>query len=99
MRLSWLIADDFNAIQSEEEKRGSSKKYSSNCPLFQQFCQSYSLEDLGFQGSNFTWNRGLVFERLDRALCNSHWDLLLPKTTVYHLQRIMPGTLIDLFDS
>ncbi|PPS07318.1 hypothetical protein GOBAR_AA13325 [Gossypium barbadense] len=46
-------------------------------------------KDLGYKGSKFTWNKGLIFERLDRALCNYQWDVKFPCTAVYHLQKVM----------
>lgn len=72
----------------DDEKMGGSSEYKSSCALFQQFCDDFCLKDLGFKGPRFTWNRGPVFESLDRALCNLQWEMLLPSTTVYHLQRI-----------
>lgn len=30
----------------------------------------------------------MVFERLDRALCNHAWDSLLPNTLVFHLHKL-----------
>lgn len=73
---------------SEEEKKGGSKRRKVACPLFQQFYFESSLQEIVFQGPNFTWNRGLVFERLDRALCSHAWDILVSNTVVCHLHRL-----------
>ncbi|KAG8486814.1 hypothetical protein CXB51_020359 [Gossypium anomalum] len=44
------------------------------------FCDVSRLKDLGFKGQ--------VFERIDRALGNSQWEMLMSDTTIYHLQRV-----------
>ncbi|XP_020599867.1 uncharacterized protein LOC110039215 [Phalaenopsis equestris] len=43
------------------------------------------LYDLGFSGHIFTWRRGNVWERIDRALANDHWLNDFLYTTVSHL--------------
>ncbi|KAG8474051.1 hypothetical protein CXB51_034160 [Gossypium anomalum] len=68
MQLPWLVSGDFNVFFNEEEKKGGSKRIVASCPVFQQS----ELKDLGFKGPRFTWNRGTIFERSERALCNSH---------------------------
>lgn len=88
VNLHWLIVGDFNVLHDEDEKQGGLTKYRSRCPLFQQFFYDVSLKDLEFKGPKFTWSRSLVFEHLDRALCNSLWDMLFPKTIIYHLQKL-----------
>ncbi|KAK8622701.1 hypothetical protein V6N13_117606 [Hibiscus sabdariffa] len=54
--------------------------------LFNSF--DYGLRDLGFQGPDFTWSRGLAQARLDRFLCNSYWDDTYPISVVSHLLRL-----------
>ena len=46
--------------------------------------------DLGFLGNKFTWSRtypneGMVWERLDRAVCMAEWYDLFPSSTVHTL--------------
>ncbi|KAA3473188.1 Endonuclease/exonuclease/phosphatase [Gossypium australe] len=65
----------FNALLDEDEKEGGSKRVCSVCEL----------KDLGFRGPKFTWNRGNIFECLDRALCDSRWELLFPNIVVFHM--------------
>ncbi|CAL8169219.1 unnamed protein product [Prunus armeniaca] len=56
------------------------------------FCQAISdcaLEDLGFEGAEFTWYSarvGGIKERLDRALANLMWQGLFPASRVVHLE-------------
>ena len=33
-------------------------------------------------GESFTWSRGWIEERLDRAVCNSRWNILFPHVGV-----------------
>ena len=52
------------------------------------FLRSSKLQDLDFNGPAFTWrgmrNGSLMEERLDRGVCNRHWQDLWPNTTVTH---------------
>ncbi|KAK8681635.1 hypothetical protein V6N13_054037 [Hibiscus sabdariffa] len=44
--------------------------------------------DMEFNGLEFTWSRGNARVRLDRFLCNSHWDESFPESRVDHLLRV-----------
>lgn len=77
INFSWMTVGDFKAMLSEDDKQGWSRKMRGSYPLFQQFCGEYRLK--GFKGLKFTWNKGRVFEHLDRALCNSQWETFMPK--------------------
>lgn len=78
---------DFNALLNIDEKKGGSVASGLPCKLFQKFIADSCLRDVGFQGSKYTWNRGLVFERLDRALCNYLWEVFVPDSMVLHLHK------------
>ncbi|KAK5811979.1 hypothetical protein PVK06_027373 [Gossypium arboreum] len=82
-----LAIGDFNVILDSREKRGG-RVIGKRCALFSEFMDSMGLHDLGFSGPNFTWNRGEVFERLDRAICNDAWSLKFPLSKVLHLQKL-----------
>ena len=58
------------------------------CVLFQKFIFDYSLRDMGFRGPRFTWARGRLLERLDRVLCNMHFDPNISEATVFHLAKM-----------
>ncbi|XP_071923133.1 uncharacterized protein [Coffea arabica] len=45
------------------------------------------LSSVDFDGSPFTWTNGSVWQRLDRALINSHWLEAYPTTRVSYLAR------------
>ncbi|XP_021623881.1 uncharacterized protein LOC110623265 [Manihot esculenta] len=84
----WLLAGDFNAILCRDEKKGSASPNLGGESDFQNFIFNAGLRDMGFKGPKFTWSRGNLFQRLDRALCNSAWDLAFSRATVYHLHQL-----------
>ncbi|XP_061358638.1 uncharacterized protein LOC133302833 [Gastrolobium bilobum] len=43
------------------------------------------LEDIGFKGPDFTWKRGKMQERIDRACANEAWNLFWPNRFLSHL--------------
>lgn len=79
---------DFNAILNDDEKWGGSFNSSGSCRMFQDFCSKCGLKDLDFYGPKYTWNRGNLFEHLDRALCNVDWDTMAPSTSVHNLYKL-----------
>lgn len=83
-----MLAGDFNALLRNDEKQGDSCNGSAACNLFNKFFNDCCLKDIDFQGFKFTWSRGSVFERFDRALCNLQWESLAPNTIVTHLHKI-----------
>lgn len=60
---------DFNAILSPHDKK-SIYALGKRCNLFGAFVDSCNLQDLGFVGTSFTWQRGSAMEKLDQALAN-----------------------------
>ncbi|KAA3489594.1 reverse transcriptase [Gossypium australe] len=85
--LPWLILGDFNAILSPKEKK-SECTVGKRCKFFGNFVDVCNLQDLGYIGPSFTWQRGSTAERLDRALANDAWFSDYPHSLVYHLPRI-----------
>jgi hypothetical protein len=45
-----------------------------------------NLEDVGFVGDPFTWNRGTMRERLDRGIANQSWIQMHDKAAIIHLE-------------
>jgi hypothetical protein len=41
---------------------------------FRDAIEDCNLADFGYTGHKFTWHRGLIRERLDRALTNEGWN-------------------------
>ncbi|KAA3458339.1 reverse transcriptase [Gossypium australe] len=85
--LPWLILGDFNAILSPQDKK-SDRSIGKRCKLFGTFVDNCNLQDLGYIGPSYTWQRGNTFERLDRALANDAWISAFPHSRVHHLPRI-----------
>lgn len=85
----WLLAGDFNAIVSAAERTGGAATNRTGCTTFKSFINNLALIDMGFCGHKFTWRRGTLMERLDRALCNTTFIDLFPNCTVEHLSKLL----------
>lgn len=82
----WCAIGDFNAILKATEKEGGSATSGSNaCHDFQSCLTECGLDDLGFQGSPFTWYIGDLKERLDRAMVNIQWRVHFEEASIFHL--------------
>ena len=81
------MAGDFNAILGKDEKCGGSRQVV-GCKKFGAWIRDYSMVDMGFIGSIFTWKRGIVQERLDRFVCNEDWKDRVNMFRVSHLPRV-----------
>ncbi|VAH93158.1 hypothetical protein VPH35_066451 [Triticum aestivum] len=46
------------------------------------------LDDLGYTGDLFTWRRGEICERLDRAVCNLAWENKFPRAAVINEEHV-----------
>ncbi|KAA3473212.1 LINE-1 reverse transcriptase isogeny [Gossypium australe] len=84
-----LIMGDFNVILSPEDKK-SIYAIGKRCNIFGNFVDSCNLEDLGFIGPSFTWQKVCTIERLDRALDNDSWISAFPQCIISHLSWIKP---------
>lgn len=84
----WLIARDFNSILDASDRAGGANISRVGCIWFQDFIFNKGLRDLGFSGPRFTWGRGTLLQRLDRALANSAWDSFAPSCLVCHLSHL-----------
>lgn len=79
--LPWIVLGDFNEILSNEEKEGGNQR-----PLrYMQAFQEALLDDLGFVGDKFTWQRGRIRERLDRGVVNDTWRQIYPNAAMVHM--------------
>lgn len=48
----------------------------------------HGLRDLGCFRSSFTWSRGGLYQRLDRAISNGEWDLRFSNCSIRNLHRL-----------
>ncbi|KAJ4836985.1 hypothetical protein Tsubulata_017996 [Turnera subulata] len=83
----WLLAGDFNAIIDPSEREGRPTANTAVSKRFVEVINHCHLLDLGFSRSQFTFARGSVCKRLDRALCNAAWRNTFDEASVFHLPR------------
>ncbi|XP_061337738.1 uncharacterized protein LOC133284682 [Gastrolobium bilobum] len=81
----WLLLGDFNSVTHAYEKKGGKPPCQRSIPEFTTCLDICNLEDLGHSGLPFTWRRGNLFERLDRAVSNVEGMLAFPQRYVFHL--------------
>ncbi|MBA0841495.1 hypothetical protein Goarm_003983, partial [Gossypium armourianum] len=75
---SWLVGGDFNEIMYSFEKVGGIRREGSRMQAFREALEECQLEDLGYSGVWFTWERGNlpetnIRERIDRGMSNDKW--------------------------
>ncbi|KAK5843523.1 hypothetical protein PVK06_005980 [Gossypium arboreum] len=88
--LSWLVRGDFNDILFAHEKQGGLLREEARMEVFHKIFKACRLEDLGFSGAWFTWERGRTIERnirerLDRGVANDGWLHQFPRYSLRHL--------------
>jgi exonuclease III len=86
----WLCMGDFNEVMFALEHRGQHPRLEGQMQVFQEVLARCQLGDMGFQGSEFTWDnrrRGSDFVqmRLDRVVSNVQWQQWFPASSVVHL--------------
>jgi hypothetical protein len=83
--LPWALIGDFNEILFSHEKEGGSTRRQGYMQAFRDAMSDCGLEDLGFSGDVFTWKRGQIRQRLDRAIANGQWMNMHPGAVLQHL--------------
>ncbi|KAH1120608.1 hypothetical protein J1N35_003768 [Gossypium stocksii] len=86
----WLVVGDFNEIMHSYEKKGGRLKSELQMSDFCDVLEYYGLNDLGFLGRWFTWERGRfvstnIRERLDRCVASLDWMAMFPGYQVEHM--------------
>lgn len=85
-----LIGGDFNILRYQEEKNND--RFDTHWPfLFNAVIDSLDLREASMSGRQFTWanNRSVpTYEKLDRVLMDTEWELKFPLVTVRALERI-----------
>jgi hypothetical protein len=80
-----LIGGDFNIIEKNNAN------YNNRWPfLFNAIIDAFNLRELELSGRQFTWASNLeipTFEKLDRILSCTEWELNFPRTTIQALSR------------
>ncbi|KAJ4845064.1 hypothetical protein Tsubulata_015508 [Turnera subulata] len=67
----WLLAGDFNATLCTSESTSQRRTPSCSMKEFQNTLLNAGLLDLGYSGPSYTWQRGRLKKRLDRAISNA----------------------------
>jgi exonuclease III len=87
--LPLIVGGDFNIIRKSQEKNNN--RYNDKWPfLFNAVINSLDLRELELSGRQFTWANRLqnpTYEKLDRILVSTEWELKYPKVTVHALTR------------
>ncbi|XP_051204973.1 uncharacterized protein [Lolium perenne] len=83
--MPWVVIGDFNEILFSTEKEGGNSRPDHFMQAFRDALSDCNLHDLGFLGDPFTWHRGRIRERLDRAVADHDWLLMHPEATLTHL--------------
>jgi hypothetical protein len=86
--LPWVVIGDFNEILFSHEKEGGNPRPQNFMQAFRDSLIACDLHDVGYSGDRFTWRRGGVRERLDRATANSDWLTMHPEASLTHLESI-----------
>ncbi|XP_075633415.1 uncharacterized protein LOC142605872 [Castanea sativa] len=86
----WLVIGDFNAFLHASEKKSRRPPQTSQVEAFKEALESCQLQDLGFKGYPFTWNKKTLGEantkiRLDRAMANKDWIGKFQMNKITHL--------------
>jgi hypothetical protein len=96
-----LIGGDFNIIRNRREKNND--RYEDRWPfLFNAVINSLNLRELELSGRQYTWANNLqipTYEKLDRILLSTDWELKYPKVSVHVLTREISNQSPLLLDS
>jgi hypothetical protein len=82
--LPWVLLGDFNEILIGAEKEGGNLRPQRCMQAFRGALSDCNLEDLGYVGDQFTWRRGRMRERLDRAVSDQRWNSMFPLAGLIH---------------
>ncbi|KAH1074512.1 hypothetical protein J1N35_026840 [Gossypium stocksii] len=88
--IPWVVVEDFNEITNSFEKKSGRLRSERQMDAFRSTLEFCNLNDLGFIGRWFTWERGRfahtnIRERLDRGVATLEWMNLFPSFQVEYL--------------
>lgn len=81
----WKVTGDFNSVLYAAEKMGGAPINRAATTRFHDCLTSCNLVDLGAKGTPFTWQRGDLWERLDRSVANTSWRTMFPEASVTNI--------------
>ena len=79
---------DFNTILTPGDRAGSDTNRQAEMVDFAETIEDCRLLDLGFDGSEYTWAKNGLFERLDRVLVSEMWARTFEASRVTNLPRV-----------
>ncbi|KAL4382545.1 hypothetical protein AHAS_Ahas04G0244200 [Arachis hypogaea] len=83
----WCVGGDFNCVLSTTDTGGNSG-LSRDHDRFVDCLLECGLQDLGFKGQPFTWQKGIIRRRLDRYVTNAAWSQHFSSAVVKHLPKL-----------
>ncbi|XP_042009080.1 uncharacterized protein LOC121757629 [Salvia splendens] len=86
--LPWFIGGDFNTILSSRDRLGSDTNRQAEMVDFAEAIEDCRLLDPGYDGSEFTWAKNGLMERLDRVLISETTSQMFDAIRVTNLPRI-----------
>ena len=84
----WVVIGDFNEIIYSSEKEGGNARPNEMMQELRKCLSDCNLEDMGSVGDPFTWRRGDIRERLDRAVCNIEWANKFPRAAIINGEHV-----------
>lgn len=84
--MPWLVMGDLNEILYPFEKDGGNPRPPHFMQAFRTALEDCNLTDFGYVGEKFTWHRGRIRERLDRALTNEAWNTKFENAVLTNLE-------------
>ncbi|XP_042027200.1 uncharacterized protein LOC121774379 [Salvia splendens] len=86
--MPWSIGVDFNTILSIRDRSGSDTNRQAEMIDFSEAIEDCRLLDPGCDGSDYTWAKNGLFERLDRVLLSESWTRIFESARVTNLPRV-----------
>ena len=84
----WMIGGDFNTILTPGDRAGSDTNRQAEMVDFAETIEDCRLLDPGFDGSEYTWAKNGLLERLGRVLVSEMWARIFEATRVTNLPRV-----------
>ncbi|PKU71097.1 hypothetical protein MA16_Dca011538 [Dendrobium catenatum] len=84
-----MVGGYFNCITNVSERIGGKPPNFHAMEDFNDMILSCNLNDIGFSSNGFTWNKGTMWQRLDRILFNDQWISSFQNTHIEYLTRTL----------
>ncbi|XP_058762288.1 uncharacterized protein LOC131635665 [Vicia villosa] len=78
----WMVIGDFNNVLSTNDRIGGNKVKDSEYLDMTSMMKDSGMFAHDTRGQHFTWSNGVVYSRIDHALCNKQWLLQYPECEI-----------------